>query len=184
LMTRLDDGKPHEVDPGKHVVRFSHDGHDETQTIVVGTGEKGRTIVGTFSDVGVPKFAKAGERSKVDAGPEITHAMGSRVLIGAGTALLVTGAAMGVVGLTRVPKECSIGDHQCAAPPGDSSFDEAGKAIKLSNIGWSVAGAGALSLVGGLIWYVKSAHEDKQPTTQITPVVTPDSAGLVIRGRM
>jgi hypothetical protein len=184
LMTRLDDGKPHEVDPGKHVIRFSHDGEDETVTVVVGTGEKGRTIVGTFSRIGVPNFATASGPRAVDEGPEVTHSTGSKVLVGAGTALLVTGAAMGVVGLTRVPKECSIADHHCTAPPGDASFEEAGKAIKLSNIGWSVAGAGGLALIGGIVWYVKSAHEDRQPTAEIAPVVTPESAGLVIRGRM
>lgn len=186
LMTRLDNGKPHEVDPGKHVVRFSHDGKDETMTVVVGTGEKGRTIVGTFMDVNVASGTKEGGAAAVDSGPETTHAMGSRVLIGVGTALAVAGAAMGVVGLTRVPKECTIASHHCTAPPGDPAFDEAGKALKLSNIGWSAAGVGALTLTSGLIWYIKSAREEpeQQRTTEIAPVVTPESAGLVIRGRM
>ena len=29
VATRLDDGKPHDVDPGKHVIRFNNGGHDE-----------------------------------------------------------------------------------------------------------------------------------------------------------
>src|SRR5665647_1404930 len=39
--TRLDDGKPYEVDPGKHVVKFVHGDDDHVVTIVVGAGEKG-----------------------------------------------------------------------------------------------------------------------------------------------
>src|SRR5262245_30155785 len=41
IVTRLDDGKPHDVDPGKHVVKFSNNGKDQVVTVVVGTGEKG-----------------------------------------------------------------------------------------------------------------------------------------------
>ena len=38
VATRLDDGKPHDVDPGKHVIRFNNGGHDESVTIVLGSG--------------------------------------------------------------------------------------------------------------------------------------------------
>ena len=48
VVTRLDDGKPHDVDPGKHVMKFTNGGHDQVVTVVIGAGEKGRTVVGTF----------------------------------------------------------------------------------------------------------------------------------------
>ena len=47
VVTRLDDGKPHDVDPGKHTVKFSNGGHDSV-TVVIGAGEQGRTVAATF----------------------------------------------------------------------------------------------------------------------------------------
>ena len=38
---RLDDGKSYELDPGKHTVRFVHDGKESTMNVVLNQGERG-----------------------------------------------------------------------------------------------------------------------------------------------
>ncbi|HWE28728.1 MAG TPA: hypothetical protein VHB97_12045, partial [Polyangia bacterium] len=48
VATRLDDGRPHDVDPGKHVFKFSNGGRDEVVTMVIGSGEQGRSVIAMF----------------------------------------------------------------------------------------------------------------------------------------
>lgn len=178
VVTRLDDGKPHEVDPGKHVVRFAYGGREQTVTLVVGSGEKGRTVVGTFAALNT-----TGASPPVDAAPTTTHAAGSRVLIGASAALVLGGGLLAVVELMRVPAECSLSSHECASEPGDASFDDAANAVRWMNVGWVASGVGAAGLTAGLVWYFKSGKSDERDT-QVAPFATSSSAGLVIRGRL
>src|SRR3954470_23644657 len=49
-VTRLDDGKAHDVDPGAHTIKFIHGSKDQVVTVVINAGEKGRTIAATFGD--------------------------------------------------------------------------------------------------------------------------------------
>lgn len=185
LLTRLDDGKAHAVDPGRHVVRFSHAGRDESITIVVGSGEKGRTVVATFAAASSASGAVPAthtEQTPVPAAPP--RSKGARALIIGGAALTAVGAALGIAGLVRVPSSCSLSSHDCAAPPGDATFDDAEQAVRWSNVGWTSAGVGAAVLTGGLIWFFKSGKTERDDDTQVAPLVAPGGGGISLRTRL
>jgi hypothetical protein len=194
VATRLDDGKAYDVDPGKHAVKFSHGGKDQVITVVVGAGEKGRTINAAFGapaatpPAAATPSAAAGALSREPAParaparpPGPVHPGGAKLLIGLGAATAVGGAALGVVGLLRVPGNCSIGTHECAAPPGDPAFDDAHRAVTLMNVGFVAAGVGAAVLASGLVWYVKGARMPAEKNV-VAPWVLPGAAGIAIAG--
>lgn len=182
-VTRLDDGKAIDVDPGPHTVKFIHDGKEQVQTIVVGAGEKGRTVSAAFGSPAMP--ATLGRSSKrLERGPQVTHPTGAKVVIGLGAAMVLGGGGLGIFGLTRVPDNCSISTHQCAAPPGDKSFDDASSAIGLSNIGWVVSAVGVVAIAGGVAWYVGGKRTEKEESVVAAPWVTPDAAGFAVMGRL
>jgi hypothetical protein len=152
LMTnRLDDGRSYEIDPGRHVVRYVHDGRETTLRVVVNQGEKGRVLLGTFADLAAPP-------PRETTPPPVEPSVARRPLLplvvaGAGAAALVGGAVLWGVGMAHVPSACSTSSHECAAPPGDPAFDEAHSGISLANAGVVTAIGGALFLAGGLAWY-------------------------------
>ena len=180
LMTRLDDGKAHEVDPGKHVVRFEYGDRERVVTLVVGSGEKGRTVVATF-DGGSTATALKGEPIR---GPALKnpHALGARALIGAGAGMMVGGATLGLVGLSRVPADCSVSSHVCTSAPGSASYDKAAAGVRLSNTGWVAGGVGAAALAAGLVWYFTSAKAERR--TLVSPMLTPSAVGVRLSGRL
>jgi hypothetical protein len=185
LLTRLDDGKAHAVDPGRHVVRFSHRGLDENITIVVGSGEKGRTVVATFAPPSsASETSAATHAGQAPAQAEPARSRGARALIITGAALAAAGTALGIAGLVRVPSSCSLSSHDCAAPPGDATFDDAAKAVRWSNVGWTSAGVGAAALVGGLIWFYKSGANEAGADTLVAPLVAPGGGGISFRARL
>jgi len=183
IATRLDDGKAHDVDPGAHTIKFIHDGKDMVQTIVVGAGEKSRTVSVTFGEPTLSAAGGAGKR-KANAGPRITHPTGSKLVIGLGAAMVLGGGALGIYGLTQVPGNCSLSTHQCAAPPGDTSFDDASSAIGLSNIGWVVSAVGVVAIAGGVAWYVGGKRTETESSVVATPWIAPDGAGFAVMGHL
>lgn len=187
LLTRLDDGKAHAVDPGKHVVRFSHAGRDEAVTVVVGTGEKGRTVSATFATPpSGSDAAPVAQPAQAAPSPRSGRSRAARALIIGGAALAAAGSTLGIIGLTRVPESCSLSSHDCAAPPGDASFDDAAQAVRLSNVGWSVAGIGAAALTAGLVWLFKGAKPAEEGETDklVAPLVAPGGGGLSFAARL
>jgi hypothetical protein len=182
VKSRLDDGKPFDVDPGKHVVRFVHAGKDQVMSVVVGTGERGRLVSALFGAPPPPAGATLAYQPPKPPPPKTTHATGSKLVIGAGSVLAGGGAALGVLGLLRVPSNCSISTHQCAAPPGDKSFKDAHDAVQLSNIGWITAGVGVAAIAGGVLWYVKSAHTEGKEELHgmVAPWISRDGAGIAL----
>jgi hypothetical protein len=184
IVTRLDDGKPHDVDPGKHVVKFSHDGKEQVVTLVVGSGEKGRAVAAKFASALPPDASGIhADGQPVHRGPKLVHPMGAKVMIGAGTALAIGGLGLGVFGMTQLPSNCSLSSHQCAAPPGDPSFDKAGSAVQLTNVGFLVGGVGVAAVVGGFVWYFKSGKTTTKEKL-VAPWFTPSSAGLAFSGSL
>jgi hypothetical protein len=186
VATRLDDGKAYDVDPGKHTVKFSHAGKDQAITVVVGAGEKGRAVSATFgataglapAGVGAPQPAPVNRRTPA---PGPAHPTGAKVLLGVGSALAVGGGVLGLVGLVRVPGNCSIGTHECAAPPGDPAFDRAHDAVTVMNVGFIALGVGAATVAGGIVWYFQGAKNPKERNV-VAPWLTPGTAGLAISG--
>lgn len=190
VVTRLDDGKVHDLDPGKHTFAFKHGARTESVTVVVGAGEKGRTIVATFRDLGgsgdpttpgVDRNAGAAPRTR--AARVTTHPAGAKLLLGLGAAMVAGGGALGVLGLSRVPDNCSTSSHRCAAPPGDPSFAAATSALKLSNLGWTIGATGVAAVVGGLVWYAGGKRTSRDERL-VAPWFTAGGGGLALTGRM
>ncbi len=188
-VTRLDDGKPHEIDPGKHVVKFTNAGRDRVITIVIGAGEQGRTVAATFDAPQSAAPAKANLTLTQDpvkpkpTGPKVTHPAGSKFLIYGGAFLAVGGTALGIFELTRVPGNCSISTHQCAAPPGDPSISSARSAMQTANIGWMVGAVGIAAVAGGVAWYMTGAKTEKEHMA-LAPWATSTAGGLAIGGSL
>jgi len=186
VATRLDDGRPHEVDPGKHVVKFTNGGRDRSVTVVVDSGEQGRSVVATF---GSPERAPRGAMSRGPAPsapstPITVHPAASKVLAYGGGALVVLGAAFGAFELTRIPSACSLGSHECGAAPGDPVFASARGAVVLADVGWIAAGAGLAAVVGGAIWYARSARVEPREHLAVAPWFGPGMGGLAIGGTL
>lgn len=183
VTTRLDDGKAHDVDPGKHVVKFSNGGRDEVMTIVIGAGEQGRTVSATFGAKQVPQPQQLRQDvAAKPAGPQVVHPTGSRALMIGGLAVTVAGAAFGAFELTRVPSNCSISSNQCAAAPGDPVFADAHSAVANANIGWIITGVGLAAAVGGTVWYFTGAHTETKEHFAMTPWADQHGGGFALGG--
>jgi hypothetical protein len=189
VVTRLDDGKPHEIDPGKHVVKFSNAGRDHVLTVVIGAGEQGRTVAASFD---APAGAAPAKPQLVvtqdpvkprPVVPKVTHPAGSKALIYAGALAAAGGITLGVVELAHVPSNCSISTHQCAAPPGDPKIASARSAMETANIGWMVGGLGIAALAGGITWYVTGTRTEKHHLA-VAPWATSSAGGFAIDGSL
>jgi hypothetical protein len=187
IVTHLD-GAQHDVDPGSHVVKFQSGGKEQTVTVVIGGGEKGRAVTATFgspSESGA-QAAKGDNAALVKRGPRVTHARGSKLLLWSGVALVATGASFGVLGVIEMPSNCSLSSHQCAAPPGDPAFKKASSAATMTDIGWTTGILGLAALGGGVLWYMSSAHSEKQPRDHmaIAPWWSPTGGGFALTGEL
>jgi hypothetical protein len=177
VISRLD-GIWHEINPGMHVVRFEHGGRRQEQDIIVAVGEKGRAIVGVFE---VPRPVAPARKPSASA-----RSVGPALAIGASTALIGVGGALVIAGLTRVPDNCSLTNHECAAPPGDDTFDEAARAVRLSNVGWALGGVGLAALGASLIWHFKAANASERARRShvVTPFASAHGAGIALSGHL
>jgi hypothetical protein len=180
VVTRLDDGKPHDVDPGKHVVRFSNAGHEEIVTVVVGAGEKGRSVIANFRGGKGATGTAAPARKE----PTIVHPTGARSLVIGGGATMVAGVGFAIAGIVKLPAGCSLSTNHCAASPGDAVYGSASSAAQLVNYGWILGGIGAVAVTSGVVWYVRGAKTRKESDTVVAPWLAPSSAGIAVSGRM
>jgi hypothetical protein len=186
ILTHLD-GAQHDVDPGSHVVKFQNGGKEQIVTVVIGGGEKGRAVTATFGSAsGTTSSSAKGEAAAIKRGPRVTHARGSRMLLWSGIALVATGATFGVIGAIEMPSNCSLSSHQCAAAPGDPAFSKASGAATMTDIGWTSGMIGLATLGGGLLWYMSSAHSEKEPKEHmaITPWLSPSGGGFALTGAL
>lgn len=189
IVTTLD-GKPHDIDPGNHVVKFSNGGKDEVVTVVIGSGEKGRTVSARFGSAtpiapAVTTTTTADTKPARPPAPRTTHPKAAMPIAIGGAVLAAVGAGVFVWGRSEVPDQCDISTHQCAAPPGDPVFKTASDAASKSNMGIVVGGIGAAALVGGIVWYFAGSKTEKESSTQeaIAPYVTNDGGGIAVMGR-
>jgi len=185
VATRLDDGRAHDIDPGKHTIKFTNAGKEQVSTVVVGAGEKGRTISVTFGEKPPAGGAAVTARPPVKTGPTTIHPAGAKWLMLGGGVVAVGGIALGVVGMLGVPSNCSIGSGHCAAPPGDPVFDDASSSMQLANYGWILTGVGAAAVIGGAVWYFKGSKTIKETNSvSIVPMLSPTTAGLSFSGSL
>ena len=188
LVATAIDGKPVDIDPGNHTVKFSNGGKDEIVTVVIGSGEKGRVVQARFGSAtpsgplsGTGNSDRTTQRKET---AKTTHPKGSLALVIGGGVLAVGGAAWALYGNSQVPSQCSLSTHECAAPPGDKVFDDASSAASKVNIGIITASVGVAALAGGLVWYFGGAKTEKPSTDQaIAPWVSGNGGGVAVLGR-
>jgi hypothetical protein len=197
VASRLGDGKAHEIDPGRHEVRFVHAGKEVVLDVVVSQGEKGRALVGTFPSpsAGGPESSPAALTSPYTDAPEMKRPSGPLVVVGLGAAAAAAGGVLLGIGLAKIPSSCSLATHQCAAPPNDPVFDRASTGVTFVNLGAIVGASGLVALGGSLIWYLATppravtakavtARTASAPTTAFTPWMGPRAAGLSFSGSL
>jgi hypothetical protein len=167
---RLDEGKSFELDPGRHAVRFVHEGRTVLLNVVINQGEQGRNLIATFTGPAPEAMRPSAEprRGRPSPPPEPKTHRGALPLVVAvaGGAALATGAVLLGVGFGKIPGNCSLSTHECTSAPGDPAFDDAHGGVTLVNVGATTAIAGAVIGVGGLIWYLaQSPTVERRPTT-------------------
>jgi hypothetical protein len=150
--SRLDDGRTYEIDPGKHTIRFVHDGKETQLKVVLNQGERGRLLVATFIDRAPPRKESA-ETTEPPSNEPRRSAL-PLVVAGVGAAAAVTGGVLFGLGSAGVPDQCSTSTRECAAPPNDPSLAKAESSVRLANTGIAVGITGAVTLIGGLVWYL------------------------------
>jgi hypothetical protein len=172
VATRLDDGRTYELDPGKHVVRYVHDGKETTLKVVLNQGERGRLLVATFVDRAAPARREAAAALDTTEPPsaEPRRSLLPLVIAGVGAAAAITGGALFAVGSSSVPDACSMSTKECATAPNDPAIGKAESGARLANTGLAVGIGGAVTLLGGLAWYL------------VAPPSTPDSRRARIGG--
>jgi hypothetical protein len=191
VASRLDEGKTFDVDPGKHAVRFVHDGKEVSMRIVLSQGEKGRNVIATFTEPGGTEPVQAaragGSPSRPDqpaAPPEPSRPVLPLIVAGAGGVALAVGVVLVAVGLGKVPSTCNNSTKECAAPPGDKAFDDAHSGVSLANTGIGVGIAGGVMAAGGLIWYFAQSPQTPSRTGKgLSPWIGQGSGGLSFSGK-
>jgi hypothetical protein len=188
IVTNLD-GRPIDIDPGNHTVKFQNGTKEEVLTVVIGSGEKGRTVAARFG-AAAPAATAAPAPSTTAAtvatkksGTRTTHPPGSLAVLIGGAGLAVAGTAIALWGISKVPDNCSLSTNECTAPPGDPVFDEASSGARTMNIGIIAGGIGVAAFAAGVVWYFGGAKTTKETPTQVAPVVTNDGAGFAVSGR-
>lgn len=150
LASRLDEGKSYDLDPGKHIVRYVHEGKETIVRVVLNQGEKGRVLLATFAE---GEGARKSPEPPSEAVPKRSRSALPLVVAGLGTAAAVTGGVLFAVGANKVPDSCDFATRACAAPPNDPSFTQASNGASLANIGLGVGIGGAVVLATSLVWY-------------------------------
>ena len=177
LVAQRLEGKTYELDPGKHVVRWVHQGKETTETVVLNQGEQGREILATFGGAGAAKPGDSGAAPSqtVPAAPESHKSLLPIALVGVGGAATVTGVILLAVGLGKVPSSCSLSSNTCTAAPGDAVFGTAHNGVVLADVGLAVGVAGLAAVAGGIIWYAAEPTQEKAPpaTGKLLGPITP-----------
>lgn len=182
VTARLDDGKSYDLDPGKHAIRFVHEGRETTVTVVVNQGEKGRSVVASFTG---PLDAGRATAALSPDTPQAKRPAGPLIIAGLGAGALIAGAVLVTAGMKEVPSNCSIGSKQCVAPPGDPSIDQANRGVALANLGFGIGGGGALVLIGSTVWYFLQPTRpkvDEERAARVAPWIGDRSGGVSVGG--
>ena len=166
---RLDEGKAYDFDPGRHIVVFAQGGIEKSVVVVLAVGDRGRNISAVL---GESSAASSDTKRESSSAPGTSRPTIPLVVAGIGGAALITGGVLGLIGLKKVPDECSRSTNQCTAAPGSSTFSDAKSAINLANTGLIVGIAGLAIGVTGLVWYLVSPHGERSATAaKILPLL-------------
>src|SRR5512139_727477 len=109
------DGRPVDIDPGNHTVKFSSGGKDEVVTVVIGSGEKGRTVQARFGSAtparsaATPVLRAVEKQPTKPPAPRTIHPKGSMGIALGGGAIAIAGVAIAFYGRSQVPSQCDLG---------------------------------------------------------------------------
>jgi hypothetical protein len=120
-------------------------------------------------------------------------------VVGASVAILGVGGILhiqardGFDAYDQAIRECSEGQATGGCTPAPSVFDKKSSAETKQTVAFTMYGVGTLALAGGIVLVILNqpsayridpyAESDKQPAVSITPLVTPDLAGVAASGR-
>jgi hypothetical protein len=186
VVTRLD-GAAHDIDPGSHTIKFQNGSREKVITVVIGSGEKGRTIAATFGSPQIvpppPPIVRPDVAVHRAPRSYTKHPGGAKALIYGGTVLVAAGAALGIAGVLRVPSTCSLSTHECAAPPGDPSLSNASSAMVMTDYGWTLGITGIAAIALGTYWYLYGAKTVTERVA-VTPWIGPTGGGVAVAGAL
>jgi hypothetical protein len=85
--------------------------------------------------------------------------------------------------MLKLPSNCSLSTHDCAAPPGDPSLSSAAAAMRLTDIGWAAGVAGVGAIVGGTYWYLTRGKTVREHLS-LAPWLPTSGGGLAVSGTL
>jgi hypothetical protein len=155
VASRLDDGRSYELDPGKHVVRYVHEGRETVLKVVLNQGERGRLLVATFVDRASPQRRDVREPpAEAAPAPDPRRPIFPLVIAGVGAAAAITGGVLFGLGTSSVPNGCSVSARECVSAPNDPMLGRAESSVRLANAGLALGIGGLVTMASGLVWYV------------------------------
>ncbi len=187
VLTNISSGSSMDIDPGQHNIRFVHGDKEQTETIIIQSGEKARTILATFEltpkNAVVPNISLVPELPVEGPDDGVSRPVGAYLLTSLGVATIIGGGVVTYLGMSDVPDGCSISSAECAVPPGHPDLKRASDGVTKMNRGLIIAGIGVAATVGGVLWfYLGATHkQEEQPVTQIMPFLSTKSGGFAVK---
>lgn len=191
LVKRLD-GKSVLVDAGPHTFTFETVGHPPVvERALVKEGEKTRVIAVTFGAEATAVLDRAGAApptappSSAERTPERGHTALPWVVVGVGTAALITGVVL-LVTAPALPNGCAKTIQLCSKIPGESEqsmVDRQSQAARSENqplLGLVVGGAGLGVAAGGLLWHFLEPTGASKSALRISPWAGTGASGILL----
>ena len=190
VLTESLDGRPLDLDPGAHTLRFEHgDAPAVEQQIVARQGEKLRSIEVRFAG---PDAPAPGPDPSATTPPPTTPSPGAPAasadegssggvspLVYIGFPLAGAGLVVGsIAGIAAMGAASDLKD-KCTTMCEQAEIDDANNVALVSTFGFVAAGVGTLLGVIGI--FASSSDEEAAETSSLRPLVGPGLVGL--RGR-
>jgi hypothetical protein len=176
------------VRAGEHSVIARAPGSSPTQLNQrIGGGEVSRLDLKLFTDAELTRYKRRYPKWLPWA---VTGA--GVALVGAG-GLLHVSAKNGFADYDAAVRDCAAANPAGGCMPDSSVFDKKSSAETKQTIAVTMYAAGALAIAGGVVLIILNqpssyridpfAETEKQPAVSVTPLVTPDLAGVAAVGR-
>lgn len=166
-------GPARALSKGPHMLEISVKGAPpQKKSIVIREGEKGRRITVAIQAPAEPD--SSGE----------AHRVGPWVMGGVGVGALIAGAVTGGLVLEAysvTQDQCNQGEGTCTTQEG---IDASERGQLLGPVTTGLLVGGGVLLAGGIVWLLAAPPAKKPAATSlmVTPAVTSDHAGLIVRG--
>jgi hypothetical protein len=149
-------GRPIEVDPGKHVIRFSHRGLVTTQEVVVTEGIKNRPVEVQFADPSKPEATTTPQPRELPVAPLVIGGVGV-VSLG----VFATLAALGTSEVNDLRDNCAPG----------CSTDEVDSAKQKILLGDVFLGTGVVAVGISAVWLIAHFTSNAPPPRASTGAI-------------